>query len=326
MKKFGGAILTAVGALLAILALLTIRMAVKDTMAWGGDSTVWLIEILLFAVPAAACLTAGIRRLRRESAKEEPDFTEQERRKEQERLKSQERPGNPKEDMASEQQAYENARVPAQGIYIWKYKKGIALERLFSRYRNLCFFGMILSGIALAALCVWFGRSVLALESRKTLYLAVVFLITVLMAAGAMNIGRVTAGMLMSFARGKDGRIYFFDYNNPAFQRHARIQITGASSVAGTASYLIKNRQDAKMIREIESHHVIERIMEKGRIHPYGFQVANVSDIREGRRAVRIFCELLREDGSTFKRSILVPKTFEHYEELINILKSRYML
>ena len=25
--------------------------------------------------------------------------------------------------MVSEQQAYENAYVPAQGIYIWKYKK-----------------------------------------------------------------------------------------------------------------------------------------------------------------------------------------------------------
>ena len=44
MKKFGGAILTAIGALLAVLALLTIRMAVKDTMAWGGDSTVWPVS------------------------------------------------------------------------------------------------------------------------------------------------------------------------------------------------------------------------------------------------------------------------------------------
>ena len=43
--------LTAIGALLAVLALLTIQMAVKDTMTWGGDSTIWLIEILLFAVP-----------------------------------------------------------------------------------------------------------------------------------------------------------------------------------------------------------------------------------------------------------------------------------
>lgn len=59
MKKFGGVILTAIGALFAVLALLTIRMAVKDTMTWGGDSTVWLIEILLFAVPAVACLTSG---------------------------------------------------------------------------------------------------------------------------------------------------------------------------------------------------------------------------------------------------------------------------
>ena len=65
MKKFGGVILTAIGALFAVLALLTIRMAVKDTMTWGGDSTVWLIEILLFAVPAVACLTSKSRRRRR---------------------------------------------------------------------------------------------------------------------------------------------------------------------------------------------------------------------------------------------------------------------
>lgn len=326
MKKFGGVILTAIGALLAVLALLTIRMAVKDTMTWGGDSTVWLIEILLFAVPAVACLTSGIRRIRKAVAEEKLGFTEQERRKEQERLKRQEKSGRPEEDMVSEQQTYENAYVPAQGIYIWKYKKDIALERLFSRYRNLYFFGMILSGIALVALCVWLGMNVLAPESRKMLYLVMVLLITVLMVAGAMNIGRVTAGMMMTFARGKDGRIYFFDYHNPAFQRHARIQITGTSSVAGTASYLINNRQDAKMIKEIESHHVMERIMERGQIHPYGFPIVNVSKIREGSRTVRIFCELAREDGSTFKRSIAVPRSFEHYEELINIFKSRYML
>lgn len=71
MKKFGGAILTATGALLAVLEFLTIQMAVKDTMTWVGDSTVWLIEILLFAVPDAACLTAGIRRIRKVGAEEE---------------------------------------------------------------------------------------------------------------------------------------------------------------------------------------------------------------------------------------------------------------
>ena len=103
-------------------------------------------------------------------------------------------------------------------------------------------------------------------------------------------------------------------------------KITGTSSVAGTASYLNNNRQDAKMIKEIESHHVMERIMERGQIHPYGFPIVNVSKIREGSRTVRIFCELAREDGSTFKRSIAVPRSFEHYEELINIFKSRYML
>ena len=44
MKKFGGVILTAIGALLAVLALLTIQMAVKDTMTWGGDSTIWPVS------------------------------------------------------------------------------------------------------------------------------------------------------------------------------------------------------------------------------------------------------------------------------------------
>ena len=93
MKKFGGVILTAIGALFAVLALLTIRMAVKDTMTWGGDSTVWLIEILLFAVPAVACLTSGIRRIRKSRRRRRTRLYRQERLKEQERLKRQEKSG-----------------------------------------------------------------------------------------------------------------------------------------------------------------------------------------------------------------------------------------
>ena len=83
-----------------------------------------------------------------------------------------------------------------RGIYIWKYKRHRIGATFFPLPEPLLF-GMILSGIALVALCLAWNECS-GSGVRKMLYLVMVLLITVLMVAGAMNIGRVTAGMMMT--------------------------------------------------------------------------------------------------------------------------------
>ena len=70
------------------------------------------------------------------------------------------------------------------------------------------------------------------------------------------------------------------------------------------------------MIKEIESHHVMERIMERGQIHPYGFPIVNVSKIREGSRTSTHILQTCKEDGSTFKRN------HRGAQEVLNIMRN----
>lgn len=320
VKRVFGAVLAAIGGVGVILVLLMVLNDIMERIEWGTGSDGNALAFILTAGVLSACVLAwGIKLIRspRTDVKEPQDFTAAERERE--------RATESFTDM--QQREEERNYVPAAGPYIWKYRKGGSSGRLFRRYRIFCLAGLV-AGTIVAVSVLVLASARLPGDTRRMVGLISVLVLAGILVAGALVIGRRTYGMFLTFARDSENNMYLFDYAAPEFQRHLQINVYGtgtASNVAGTAAYFYNAHQEAKMIEAIDEERLIERIMASGHVYPYGRRIIRIEGLREWKTSCRITCVLSREDGSTFKRKVTVPGTYDNYTELIYSFRRLYI-
>lgn len=289
--KILGAILTVCGGGGSLLFMLLGGDKILEVVRWGRmqSDAVFLILCLICLSISLLMLVFGIKLLRKPKREEGISFFESEREKERGRLSfaESERKKERKSHSSMDIERRED-RIPVMpGTTIWKYQGGESSSGLFLRYRHRYLFGTIFGVLVMLVIL-----SVLLADDFRQLNRWILSA-GVLVSAGVLTtvalwIGQTSQGMKFTFARDEDGSMYLFD---------------------------------AILIDEIDRGQLIERTMGSGSVYPYGQQIAHVRKVQKKKRSCRIDCILLREDGSTYARSIIIPDSYHNYDELLRALK-----
>ena len=319
--KILGLILTVCGGGGSLLFMLLGADKILEVVRWGWmrSDAVYLIICVICLIISLLILVFGIKLLRKPKREEGISFFESEREKEKGRLsfaeseREKERKSHPSMDI----ERREDRIHVMPGTTIWKYQGGESGSGLFLRYRHRYLFGTILGVMVVIVIL-----SVLLIDNSQQLnrwiLTAGVLVLAGVVIAVALWIGQTSQGMMFTFARDEDGSMYLFDYQSPVFQKYSKLELGGKLSIL---TYIFNNRQDARLIEEIDRGQLIERILGSGSVYPYGQQVAHVRKVQKKKRSCRIDCILVREDGSTYTRSISIPDAYHNYDELLRALK-----
>lgn len=220
--------------------------------------------------------------------------------------------------------------VLASGSYIWKYQRGKSSGKSYRKEKN----GLIaVIMLIIIAIVTPLAFATVEMQKRGTNSVAsqwgmtvILLLITILIAFIALSVGKRTGSMRLTFARDMEGRMYVFNYASQAFRGYIKTSphITGRIPFADLLSIIFlfyNNEQEAKQIERIDREQIIENIMAEGKIYPYGNEIIKVKKIKQGMNSCRIYYTLARQDGSVFRTSVVLPRTYAHYEELILALE-----
>ncbi|MDD4850546.1 MAG: hypothetical protein PHO10_07590 [Gemmiger sp.] len=318
VKKVIGVLLIVVGVLGGGLAVLLLAFQLWEWVTGGFYPLEVRVTAFLAGVLTAMVLlvVGGVALLRspppparapRAAPQPPPTFLEQERAREWE-------------------QAAHSAEVPTSGPYIWKYQGKTSAGKHFAGGINGFLLGVVVLGLLFCLGLVQFGAALQAggMDTQATLWLEtlMIFAISGVLVYLALMVGRRGNSQQIAFARDKAGRLYRFDYRAPAFRRYAKgrhltvIGVSTAASVLGVAAGFYNNLLTGRMIEQIDREGVVESIMASGQVYPYGNEIVSVEKMQEGPAACRVFCTLQRADGTRFATSIVLAKTYRHFDAL----------
>lgn len=208
--------------------------------------------------------------------------------------------------------------VPDAGVYIWRYAGGRPSGRRFLKYRYLYYF-ILLAAVFISLSAFVYLSFRLEGEINETLSLAAVVIFTLILVFGAQRIGAKSQGMLYAFVRDKRHRLYLVDFSQPEFQKYRKFH---SGTVEGQwFDYLFNSAQDARLLREIEQNGVIERLLSSEKQGLYAFRITRVEKIRRMPFSVRVYYQFERQDGRAGSRSVVIPRSFRNFDELIRELE-----
>lgn len=207
-------------------------------------------------------------------------------------------------------------------IHIFKYKD--CAPKDYIKYGIIYLFIMLLVAVILLIGFTFFSLIYLPKEIRNIISCFTVILFGIVLVSLSFKIGIFINSMLLTFAVDKNKKLYLFDYNSREFQSHIKINIVGTgiiSNILGIISYIFNSKQNAEIINEIDKNHIIENIMSSGNIYPYGQEINSVEKLSINKNNCKLILKLKREDESTYKRKIVIPKSYDNFEELLSVFK-----
>lgn len=208
--------------------------------------------------------------------------------------------------------------VPDAGVYIWRYAGGRPSGRRFLKYRYLYYFILVAAVFISMSAFVYLS---FRLEGKidETLSLAAVVIFTLLLVFGVQRIGTKSQGMLYVFVRDKRRCLYMVDFSQPEFQKYRKLH--SGTGEGQWFDYLFNSAQEARLLREIEQNGVIERLISLEKQGLYAFRITRVEKIRRMVFSVRVYYQFERYDGRTGSRSIVIPRSFHNFDELVRELE-----
>lgn len=207
-------------------------------------------------------------------------------------------------------------------IHIFKYKDCASKD--YIKYGIIYLFIMLFVAVILLIGSTFFSLIYLPKEIRNIISCFTVILFSIVLVSLSFKIGIYINSILLTFAMDKNKKLYLFDYNSKEFQSHTKINIVGAgtiSNILAIISYLFNSKQNAEIINEIDKNHIIENIMSSGNIYPYGQEINSVEKLSINKNNCKLILKLKREDESTYKRKIVIPKSYDNFDELLSVFK-----
>ena len=207
-------------------------------------------------------------------------------------------------------------------IHIWKYKNNASKD--YTKYGITYLFTMLVISIVLLIGFTFFTLIYLPKNIISIVSCLTVVLFSIVLVILSYKIGIFIHSMLLSFAMDKNKKLYLFDYNSREFQNYTKINITGIgtmSNLLSIISYIFNSKQNAKIIDEIDKNQIIENIMYSGKIYPYGQEISTIEKLSVNKNNCTLIIRLKRENGSTYKRKIVIPSNYDNFDELLSSFK-----
>lgn len=207
-------------------------------------------------------------------------------------------------------------------IHIWKYND--CAPKDYIKYGIIYLFIMLFVAVILLIGFTFFSLIYLPKEIRNIISCSTVILFGIVLVSLSFKIGILINSMLLTFAMDKNKKLYLFDYNSREFKSRTKINIVGTgtiSNILGIISYIFNSKQNAEIINEIDKNHIIENIMSSGNIYTYGQEINSVEKLSINKNNCKLILKLKREDESTYKRKIVIPKSYDNFDELLSVFK-----
>ncbi len=207
-------------------------------------------------------------------------------------------------------------------IHIGKYNDYAPKD--YIKYGIIYLFIMLLVAVILLIGFTFFSLIYLPKEIRNIISCFTVILFGIVLVSLSFKIGILINSMLLTFAMDKNKKLYLFDYNSREFKSRTKINIvsTGTiSNILAIISYIFNSKQNAEIINEIDKNHIIENIMSSGNIYTYGQEINSVEKLSINKNNCKLILKLKREDESTYKRKIVIPKSYDNFDELLSVFK-----
>lgn len=205
---------------------------------------------------------------------------------------------------------------------IWKYSDDSS--SLYKKYNLLYVFIMII--VFVVVIC---AGSILLINSpyKKWLSLLFVIIITLCLTVGARIIGIRSKSMLITFAYDRiNKKLYMFDYDMVNYRYNPNAPKHISSNPSRSIIYYIRNTfETSKTIDYINDNRIVEKIIESGKMFPYSEELVSVKNLKINSNRVKFkgLFRMGKEEG--FNRTVIIPTSYENFEELLNILKTMEM-
>lgn len=227
------------------------------------------------------------------------------------------------------QERYDESYLGKLGKYsyiknfsIWKYSDDTSST--YKKYNLLYVFIMIF--VSFVVIC---AGSILLINSpyKKWLSLLFVIIVTLFLSAGSRIIGIKSKSMLLAFAYDSiNKRLYMFDYYMLSFKYNPNAPKHASSNPSRSFIYYIRNTfETSKTLDYINDNKIIEKIIEMGKMFPYSEELVSVKNLKINSSRIKFKGIFKMGKEEEFKRTVIIPASYENFEELLNILKTMEM-
>lgn len=146
----------------------------------------------------------------------------------------------------------------------------------------------------------------------------VIAIVVILIVFLCLKRGTDSQGMLLAFARNRNGELFLFDYRSEALKQLTNTVLkSGGNSIKAGVNYYINSKRYQREIDLINNNHILEKIMKSGQVYPFGIKISSVQDIKDKDNHFDIRCTLIGQQGNFVKHRIVIPKNYGNIDELM---------